>query len=155
MAVTYTWSITNLSVYNSDEYTDAVHEATWKATGDDGSSQAEVTGVVVFGIPSNSFIPYEDLTENEVLNWVKAGLGEVRVAEAENAVYGQLAVAKYSDKLLPWNQPKAESTPEPAADPAPAAPANSQEATPTPAPAADPAPAAPANSQEETPTEGE
>jgi hypothetical protein len=127
MTVTYIWSITNLSVYTSDEHQDAVHEATWKVVGDDGTSQAETTGVVVFGIPNNSFIPYKDLTESEVLNWTKAGLGEVRVAEAENAVYGQLAVAKYADKPLPWNQSK----PEPAADPASVAPTDSQEETPT------------------------
>ena len=121
MTVTYTWSITNLSVYDSDEHKDAVHEATWKVVGDDGTSQAEATGIAVFGVPDNSFIPYEDLTEDDILSWTKASLGEVRVAEAENTVYGQLTVTKYSDKPLPWNQPKA----------APVALKNSQQETPS------------------------
>ena len=131
MTVTYTWSITNLSVSNFDTYQDAVHEATWKVVGDDGTSQAEVTGVVVFGVPVDSFIPYADLTESDILTWTKSSLGEMRVAEAENATYAQLAATKYVDKPLPWDQPKEESTPAPAADPAPAAPANSQEETPS------------------------
>ena len=121
MTVTYIWSITNLSVFNFDNYQDAVHEATWKVVGDDGVSQAEATGVVVFSIPTDSFIPYSELTESTVLNWTKASLGEVRVAEAENSVYAQLAATRYSDKPLPWNQPKA----------TPSASTDSQEETPT------------------------
>ena len=118
MTVTYTWSISNLSVYDSGEYQDAVHEATWKVTGDDGTSQAEVTGIVVFGVPETSFTPYEDLKEIEIVNWTKATLGEARVSEAESAVYGQLAVAKYVDKPLPWEQQEPVATTEPeSADP--------------------------------------
>lgn len=50
----------------------------------EGLSDRKVGGVALTGDPTDpAFIPYEDLTEEIVINWVKAELGTEAVAEVE------------------------------------------------------------------------
>jgi len=104
MAVTYTWSITDLAVFSNSEYQDIIHEARWIITGDDGEHQASFRGITTFSDPDSTFVMYADITEETVLGWVKSELGAARVAAAEYVVNDQLEAAKYVDKPLPWVQ---------------------------------------------------
>jgi hypothetical protein len=38
----------------------------------------------------DSFTPFVDLTEDQVISWVKAGLGEDMIKSIENSLDGQL-----------------------------------------------------------------
>lgn len=104
MAVTYTWSITDLAVFSNSEYQDIIHEARWIINGDDGEHQASFRGITTFSDPDSTFVMYADITEETVLGWVKNELGAARVAAAEDVVNDQLEAAKYVDKPLPWVQ---------------------------------------------------
>ena len=54
------------------------------------------------------FIPYADLTEIEVINWIKANLGQEAVDEYESEVEAELTAkiaeeaAKTTQEGLPW-----------------------------------------------------
>jgi hypothetical protein len=77
MGYTYEWSIVGLKKNNptSLDLTDVVAGTQWKvvATNEDGVT-GEFTGATPFSlntIQTGSFIPYEELTEAIVLEWVK------------------------------------------------------------------------------------
>lgn len=104
MAITYTWSVTNLLTWDTDVCKNAVREAAWKVTANDGTATAEVTGVTAFANPTESHKAYEDLTEDEIITWIQGTLGPLRVAETENAAAAGIASNTYVDKPLPWQQ---------------------------------------------------
>ena len=102
MAITYTWSVTNLLTWDTDVCQNAVHEAAWKVTADDGTNTSEVTGSTAFANPAGAYIDYADLTETDIVTWIKSTLGPLRVMEIENAASANLATSAYSAKPLPW-----------------------------------------------------
>jgi hypothetical protein len=106
MAITYTWSVTNLLTWDTDVCQNAVHEAAWKVTADDGTNTSEVTGSTAFADPTGAYIDYADLTETDIIAWIKNTLGPLRVAESENAAASGLSTNSYVDKPLPWEQAK-------------------------------------------------
>jgi len=48
---------------------DVVITADWRCNGTDGPYKGTCYGSVSFAPPSDSFTPYEDLTQEQVLNW--------------------------------------------------------------------------------------
>ena len=104
MAITYNWSVTNLLTWDTGVCQNAVHEAAWKVTANDGTNTSETTGITAFPDPTESYIAYENLTEADIVAWIQNTLGPLRVGEIENAASGGLAINSYSDKPLPWLQ---------------------------------------------------
>ena len=76
MAVTKTWAITDLTRETSDGYVCWVE---WKLTGTEGDKTVESTGKTKLERPSSDLEPYDSLTEEKVIGWVKAKL------DADNA----------------------------------------------------------------------
>ena len=80
MAITTTWEINTLEREVADGY---VKKAIYRVNGMDGSEEkARFTGEVKLEKPE-TLIPYKDLTESKVLEWVKAALGTEEVASIE------------------------------------------------------------------------
>ena len=69
MAVTKTWSITDLTRETSDGY---VCWVKWKLTGTEGDKTVESKGLTKLERPSSALEPYDSLTEEKVIGWVKA-----------------------------------------------------------------------------------
>ena len=70
MATTIVWLIEQLDVKPQEgQYTDVVITAHWRANGVDGQYNATVYGTCSFTQPGDPFVPYADLTEQEVLGW--------------------------------------------------------------------------------------
>lgn len=70
MATTIVWLIEQLDVKPQEgQYTDVVITAHWRCNGVDGQYNATVYGTCSFTQPGDPFIPYSDLTEQEVLGW--------------------------------------------------------------------------------------
>lgn len=72
MAYTYIWKIENMAAQKQlDTYTDVVIEVGWTCTGTDGIFHAVIPGLtrIVF-TGSDSFVPYTDLSEDQVISWV-------------------------------------------------------------------------------------
>lgn len=103
---TKTWTITQLNVYpQSEGEADVVCSAAWNVSGTDGTYNGSLNGSTAFKLdPTAPFIPYDQLTQDQVLSWVFESLGEESKATAEADVDAQIAYAaeQVSSPALPW-----------------------------------------------------
>ena len=104
---TYTWQIKNLEYVVSDnDQTNVVTNIHWKLVGSNGTHSSEVSGVqfVAFNA-ENSFVKYEDLTEEIVIAWLISVFEEEQIdgfkASIDAAIEAQ--VNPVSGSGLPWN----------------------------------------------------
>lgn len=106
MAITYTWAVQSMSVMQTPD-PDFVVRANWLCSGTDGTHSAEIDGMSKFASQEGSaFVPYADLTEALVLEWVASELGENGTLSAENCVEGQI-----NSMVTPTVSPSAEPLP--------------------------------------------
>lgn len=112
MPITYTWEITGLKTTTVAGTSDVVVQSYWKKTGtDEDGHTGSFSGATPFAadsIPAGSaFVPFAELTESVVLDWIKA----VVVGDYEAHVNGRIAdeIAKkhnpVMDAALPWAPP--------------------------------------------------
>ena len=107
MADTFAWNIAQLQRKLSDG---AVYTAHWTVnatrTVEDGDDlTAGSYGSVGFGDPDpKSFIEYDELTKEEVVQWVKDALGEEQVEAIEDGLSAQLDKAENPTDAsgIPW-----------------------------------------------------
>jgi len=109
MATTFTWSITGLERYTSN---DGIEHADWLCsasetvgTGDDAVTHVAGLGGKTHHTPDPSasdFIAYADVTEANVLGWVQAALiqGTETAAEAKTRIEA-MAQVKLDEKKTP------------------------------------------------------
>ena len=76
MGYTYEWSITGIKKATSDDINDAIIGTKWKVicTDEDGNT-GEFSGATPFDlntIDTNNFTEYQNLTEEQVLGWIKS-----------------------------------------------------------------------------------
>ena len=96
------WTITNMDRLTADGFVVTVH---WTASQTDG----DYTAVPIYSTvsfteqPGESYVPYDELTEDQVVEWVKASLGEEGVAAVDAALANNIAAQK--------NPPVATGTP--------------------------------------------
>ena len=74
---TKTWQINTLQRELADGY---VKKAIYRVVGEDGTYKFTATGNVDLPKPG-TLVPYADLTEDTVIGWVKARIGELNTAE--------------------------------------------------------------------------
>ena len=84
-----TWTIVNMERDASTGFVNNVH---WTCSDVDGDYSGSTYGSL--GLQGELTIPYEDLTEEVVIGWVKEAMGEETVAAHEAAVAAQIAQAK-------------------------------------------------------------
>ena len=84
-----TWKIVSLERKTADGFVTTAH---WTCSDVDGDYSGSTYGAL--GLQGELTIPYEDLTEEVVIGWVKASMGEETVAAHEAAVAAQIAQAK-------------------------------------------------------------
>lgn len=99
-----TWQITQLDRKTSDGFVLVAH---WQCVDTDGDYSGRVynTQSFEFNPDEPGFIPYDDLTEAEVIGWVQTALGEEGVAATEAAVAAQIEAQKNPpiSTGLPWS----------------------------------------------------
>ena len=89
MAITKQWEISTLERELADGY---VKKAHYRVKGIDGSEEKlRATGEVELKKPE-TLIPYKDLTESKVLEWVKTELGADKVASVEKWLEDEIAL---------------------------------------------------------------
>jgi hypothetical protein len=98
------WSIVELERHTSDGLVITAH---WQTVKESEGKRARVYGSV--GLPMKdptdpSFIPFDELTEDVVIGWVKAQLGEEQVAALEANIAAQLdaLLNPTTTTGLPW-----------------------------------------------------
>lgn len=70
MSTTFTWKLTNIYCDFSDGF---VNSADYRVDADDETSRASARGSVDFERP-DTLVPFDDLTEEIVIGWVKENL---------------------------------------------------------------------------------
>ena len=101
MSTTFTWAIANLERETSDGYVFTAH---YTVNANDGTYSAGAYGSVGFERP-DVLIPFDDLTEELVIGWVKEAIGgDEKVTEIETALQAQLDEKRSPTKAAgkPW-----------------------------------------------------
>ena len=87
MATTFTWAIANLDRETSDGFVFTAH---YTVSAADDTYSAGAYGSVGLERPE-TLIAYADLTESQVIEWVKTALGgDEKVTEIQTALQAQL-----------------------------------------------------------------
>lgn len=122
---TFTLKISNMVCYPSvGHMTDVAFEVCWSYEGTDGTFTTAMSGSTKVPPPTdpNDFVPYDQLTEEMVLGWVKEFTPAQVWPEYEAKMSAWLA-AQHNPPIvtppLPWAQPDAPAAEEPTPDPAP------------------------------------
>lgn len=108
MATSFTWKIGQLYTVQQPN-PDYVVTAVWSVLGQDGQYSGVCNGSADFDSQqSSTFIPYNQLTQDIVLQWVYASLGEQGVAEMQANVQAQIDYQKGLNigpqvTPLPWS----------------------------------------------------
>lgn len=109
MTTIFTWSITEMQVRaDVDNLKNFVSIVNWELTGDDGVNTSSV--VSAFGFKPDdtiNYTPYEELTQDQVIGWVKDRLGANGISHFEGIVQSQLdnvttPSVTPEPKPLPW-----------------------------------------------------
>jgi hypothetical protein len=108
MATTFTWHIANLEREVSDGYVFTAH---WTVVGisDDVDPEGNPYNSGAYGSmglerPEGNLIPFDELTQEQVVGWVKDKFGAEKVTEIEAALQAQLDEQRHPSKAsgMPW-----------------------------------------------------
>jgi len=93
--VVYDWNCKTVDAYPKDgDYTDVVYNVHWIVTGADDSVppvQATIYGTQMLNTSDiTSFIPFDQLTNEEVVAWTQSAMGPEQVAEIEANIVSQI-----------------------------------------------------------------
>ena len=97
--ITYNWDCKTVDAYPQDgEYTDLVYNVHWIVTGvsdqldpSDNAYNAAIIGTQALDVSDvTDFIPFEDLTNEQVVAWTKGAMGEEQVASIEASIQSQI-----------------------------------------------------------------
>lgn len=113
MTTTYKWTITMLEcVPSANGLENIVQTIRWKLSGDDEVNYAEISGITTIMPPDpTDFVQYTNLTEEQVVTWLIATIGEDGVASATSTVDSileSLSNPPVITPTLPWETPPAE-----------------------------------------------
>jgi hypothetical protein len=102
MDTTYTWRIANLERETSDGYVFTAH---YTVDAKDDTYSAGAYGSIGLERPESDLIPFADLTEDVVVSWVLAKLGDEKVLEVHGALQSQLDEQHAPSKAagVPWS----------------------------------------------------
>ena len=102
MAATITWKVRNCESTVSDG---CIKEVKYTIYGVDGNYSARRTAFTLLDDKNeDTFIDYDDVTEENILAWVKTKIGPDQVTLLEKAVTKDIAFAKEPKKTVgtPW-----------------------------------------------------
>ena len=98
---TYFWTISDMNRLTSDGFVVTVH---YNVSATDGTYNANTYGTVGYQEqPGETYTPYADLTEAQVVGWVQTSLGKDTVeASLQSQINAQINPVQESG--LPWSQ---------------------------------------------------
>ena len=101
MATTFSWKIAQLERETQDGY---VYTAHYTVSAEDGTYSAGAYGSIGLERPEDDLIPFDALTEETVIGWVKDKLTQEKVDEVEAALQSQLDEKRTPTRAagVPW-----------------------------------------------------
>lgn len=90
--ITYDWNCKTVDVHPQEEgETDVVYNVHWIVTGVDGDYSVTNIGTQIVPLSEGGdFIPFEDLTNEIVVEWTKEAMGEEQVTQIEASVASEI-----------------------------------------------------------------
>jgi hypothetical protein len=97
--INYNWNCKTVDAYPQDgEYTDLVYNVHWRVTGTSDELKPDGTAYSVSFIGTQTldvsdvtdFIPFDDLTNEQVVTWTKGAMSEEQVASIETGIESQI-----------------------------------------------------------------
>ncbi len=107
MTTVIKWVVEQLDVKPQEgDLTDVVIVCHWRCNGVDGQYSASVYGTCSFSQPGEPFVPYSNLTEQEILNWCwNSGVDkDATEANIDTQIANQVNPPIVTPPL-PWSQP--------------------------------------------------
>jgi len=111
MAINYTWQVTQMWVLDTNPQTpEFVVQASYSVIGEETSggnvytSEIQNTAFFEMNPEQTDFIPYADLTNEIVIGWVQAQLGENGVANYQDSIAGQIN-SQINPPVTPQQEP--------------------------------------------------
>lgn len=115
MAITYTWEVTGIRTTTLNNTPNVVVQTYWRKIGEDENGlRGTFNGATPFSSDSmpagTTFIPFEQLTEADVLSWIKAIVVDSYEEHVNGQILKQINDAKNPivDAPLPWAPPPVE-----------------------------------------------
>jgi hypothetical protein len=108
MAIVYDWVISQLECYTvKDKLPEVVFNVHWRYTAKDGEYYADVYGSQALNADDiTDFIPYEELTKEQVVLWLEEAIGEDKIASFQSSLQASIDSLKNPPVVtppLPWN----------------------------------------------------
>lgn len=103
--MTTTWSVISMQVSQDGALQGVVRYVNWLVVVADSNYETSATGQTEIGPVQELFVPYTELTEQVVLDWVFAVLGTDAKAAIETGLQSQiatLALPRVQSAPLPW-----------------------------------------------------
>lgn len=118
MAITYTWKITGLKTKDVNAAKpSAIVQTYWQKIGtDENGNEGTFSGATPFTVDptddSGPFIPFEQLTEENVLEWIKTVVVGGYEEHVNDKIEEQIAekIAPVTEAKLPWATEELAST---------------------------------------------
>lgn len=123
MSMTYSWKVNGIKVRdevnaNGETLPKAVCQTYWSKTGvDESGNKGEFMGATPFtaaNVPADQFVPFDQLTEEIVLGWIKSIVVGGYEEHVNGMIAKQISDKSVTEQSMPW-------APAPAAPAAPAA----------------------------------
>lgn len=101
------WSVQQMDCYPIlDGNEDVVSTVRWRLIATKGDYSSSIDGIINFPVANlSSFVPFAELTEETVIGWVKAAMGDEQVEAYEAAVAAQIEALVNPPVVtpaLPW-----------------------------------------------------
>lgn len=83
---TYEWLVERMETYpQRDGFVDCVFNVFWRVNAYSDALQSTLAGQQAVQLePNEEYTPFNQLTQAQVISWVKSAMGQGRVAEIEN-----------------------------------------------------------------------
>ena len=103
-SVTYTWSVNAMDVYTQEGgNNDVVFNVHWTCSGVFADTTGSVYSTCSVPAPTDSFTPYADLTQDQVLDWIWAdGVDKDATQAAVDAQIQEKIAPTVQTPPLPW-----------------------------------------------------
>lgn len=111
MSMTYTWKVTGIKVRdevnaNGETLPKAVCQTYWNKVGvDSNGNEGTFSGATPFtaaNIPADQFVPFDQLTEEVVLGWIKAIVVGGYEVHVNGMIAKQIADKSITEQSMPW-----------------------------------------------------
>jgi len=102
----YTWKITGVKTMDTDSVENAIVQTYWEKTGTDAEgNEGKFTGATPFpksSINPDKFVPFDKLTEEVVLGWIKDVVVGSYEEHVNTQIQKQIDAKVVKQPSLPW-----------------------------------------------------